>query len=125
MTKRFALGLFTLCLLTGFSGPAFAVDGDSFTSMSNPGLTATADGLQSRTSTVTASLIFFTDRATFEAAAPGLTLEDFNNGNVGPGGVVGCGDPLVNGDPCFAPDGIEDGISLRSSSASSFRSSFF
>jgi len=56
----------------------------------------------------------FTDRPTFDAAAPGLTLEDFEASLVGDGGVVSCTGPVdsTTNNECFAPGGIEPGISF-------------
>lgn len=61
---------------------------------------------------------YFTDRATFDAAAPGLPLEDFEAGNVSAGGVATCSDPYDSStsDACWAAGDILDGISLGSSS---------
>lgn len=60
----------------------------------------------------TGGLTFFTDRASFDAAAPGLPCEDFEEGNVAPGGVVGCPSPLdsSSNNACFVPGDILDGI---------------
>ncbi len=62
-----------------------------------------------------ATLTFYSSSAVFDAAFPGLPLEDFEEGNVGPGGVVGCPAPLdeTNSDFCFSPGDILPGISFQ------------
>lgn len=114
-TARLAFCLFLALSLTTSVFAGAGTPPESYMDM------APQQGLESRTAELhqtwaaMASLTFFNDRATFEAAAPGLTLEDFENGNVGPGGVIPCGNPLENGDPCFAPGGLADGFSLSAS----------
>ena len=65
-----------------------------------------------------AVLTFFTDRPTFEAAAPDLTKETFESGLVGPGGVVLCSDPVsaANSGGCFPAGTLQTGFSYASSS---------
>lgn len=64
---------------------------------------------------------FFDDRAAFEVACPGLPLEDFEEGNVGPGNLTTCSDPFdsLTDDDCWNPGDILDGVSLGSSVAGS------
>ncbi len=61
---------------------------------------------------------YFTDRAAFDAAAPALPLEDFEEGNVSAGGVETCSDPYDSStsDACWSAGDILGGISLGSSS---------
>ena len=58
--------------------------------------------------------IIFTDRGTFDGAAPGLIVEDFENTLVAPGAVQVCGPTIssTSNDACFAPGGIVPGISF-------------
>lgn len=58
----------------------------------------------------------YTSRAAFDAAAPGLTLEDFEDGNVGPGTAVGCLSPMTstsNDPPCVDPGDIAAGLTIQ------------
>lgn len=67
----------------------------------------------------TASLNYFTDRATFRAAAPNLqSFEDFEEGGVTTGEVANCNEPLdeSSNDACFVPGDILPGLSIASSS---------
>ncbi len=61
---------------------------------------------------------FYTDRPTFNLANPGLPLEDFEEGNVSPGGVVPLNNPLnsMSIDAGFMPGDILPGISFQASS---------
>ncbi len=79
-----------------------------------PGSPSGMDGVGEDTRAQT----YFTDRAAFDAAAPGLPLEDFEAGNVAAGSVETCSDPYDSStsDACWAPGDILDGISLGSSS---------
>jgi hypothetical protein len=54
------------------------------------------------------ALITFNSRAMFNAAAPGLPLETFEAGLVGPGGVVGCAAPISGAaaSACFPLGGL-------------------
>ncbi len=63
-------------------------------------------------------LAFYTDQAAFEAAAPGLPVEDFEAGNVPPAGVTGCSDPYdsTTSDACWSPGDLIPGFSIGSSS---------
>jgi hypothetical protein len=65
------------------------------------------------------SLTFYTSRTDFDTAHPGLPIEDFEEGNVSPGGVVGCPSPLDenNNDACFSPGDILPGITITESTA--------
>jgi len=64
-----------------------------------------------------AALTYYTDRATFDAAAPDIPLEDFEGGTALPGQVVGCGSPLdSNPSPCFGAGEIEAGLEVHASS---------
>lgn len=67
---------------------------------------------------VLGGLTFYTDRALFDADAPGLPKEDFENGNVPAGGVTGCSDPFdsTTADACWAAGDVIPGFSLGSSS---------
>lgn len=64
-----------------------------------------------------AGLAFFTSRAAFRAEAPDLPLEDFEEGNVSPFGVVGCPGPVDanNNNNCFSPGEIQAGVQFNSS----------
>jgi len=64
-------------------------------------------------------LVFYSDRASFDAAVPGLPCEDFEEGNVPPGGVVGCPDPIDENSntACFVPADILPGIQFASQRA--------
>ncbi|MEM1177448.1 MAG: hypothetical protein AAGM22_03825 [Acidobacteriota bacterium] len=58
--------------------------------------------------------IFYADRAAFEAAAPGLTVESFTGATVAPGAVVGCGNPVLDPSPCFRPGGLAPDVRITS-----------
>ncbi|MEM9554783.1 MAG: hypothetical protein AAGC60_11025 [Acidobacteriota bacterium] len=62
--------------------------------------------------TTKAASSYFSDRSSFETAAPGLPLEDFSSATVSPGDVVDCGNPVTQGNPCFGPGGLADGLSI-------------
>jgi PKD repeat protein len=59
-------------------------------------------------------LVYYSDRATFDADHPGLPVEGFENTLVPDGSIVGCNGPFDNAtdNACFAPGGILDGIRL-------------
>ena len=61
-----------------------------------------------------ATFMTFSDRGAFDAAAPGLPIEDFSNTLVAANLIVGCSPVLdsATDDACFAPDGILPGLSL-------------
>lgn len=60
------------------------------------------------------SLGFYPDRTSFQAAHPGLPLEDFSGTLVSDGGVVWCLGPLDSStnDDCFATGGVVAGFDL-------------
>lgn len=62
-----------------------------------------------------AVLVFYLSRAAFNAAAPGLPIEDFEEANVAPGTVVGMDGDLDKNtsNAFFAPGEILDGLRLR------------
>lgn len=64
-------------------------------------------------------IYFFDDRAVFEVASPALPLEDFEEGNVDPGGLTPCSDPYDSStnDDCWVLGDIVDGVRLGSSAA--------
>lgn len=64
-----------------------------------------------------AGVIFFTDWASFTAAAPGLPVEDFEEGNIGAGAMSTCPSPLdsTTNNACFAAGSILAGIQFASS----------
>lgn len=65
-----------------------------------------------------ASLTFYTNKATFQAAAPGLVTEDFEAAHLGPDGYTVCTDPFayVTSDDCWSAGGVLAGITIGSSS---------
>ncbi len=76
------------------------------------GADAPAPTQPTATPTSNGSLRFFTDRGAFRVEAPDLPLEDFEEGNVGAGGAVGCPSPLdeTSNNFCFAPGDIVPGV---------------
>ncbi len=61
-------------------------------------------------------LTFYADRATFDAAFPGVPCEDFEEGTIAPGGVNGIDAPLdstTNNPPVFVAGDIEPGIRFQ------------
>ena len=60
------------------------------------------------------SLIFFDDRAKFDATCPGLPLEDFENTNAPPDSVVVCSTSInsATNDACYSPGALIDGFTL-------------
>jgi|GEM_PF-1509789 len=60
------------------------------------------------------ALVYYGDRATFNAEHPGLPIEGFENTLVPNGGIVPCPGPFDSStnNACFAPGGILDGIRL-------------
>lgn len=58
---------------------------------------------------------YFTDRTAFNAQVPGLPLEDFEDGNVADGGVLGCDAPLdqFSDGACFNTGEILPGIAFQ------------
>ena len=63
---------------------------------------------------VSAQVTFYTDRPTFQAAHPGLPLEDFTGGNTIPGEILSCTPPLnsATNDACFPTNGVISGFDL-------------
>ncbi len=63
---------------------------------------------------VEATLLFYADRGMFEVANPGLPVEDFEEGMVAPGGVLGCDAPIDSStnNACFVPGDILPGVSF-------------
>ena len=116
------LGLLLIVLTLTCTGVAFAGDNsNSFSGMAagdSVGLDALAAPTKANIPANIASVTFFNNQAAFTAAAPGLTLEDFENGNAPPGVVVGCPSPLSNSTPgaCFAPGELVDGFSFSATS---------
>jgi len=57
---------------------------------------------------------WYVDRATFQAANPGLPLEDFTATSVPPGGITACNPPLdsTTNDACFSAGSVIPGFSL-------------
>ena len=65
---------------------------------------------------VTSNLTFYTDQTAFEAAYPGLPVEDFEESPVAPGSQVIFGEPLeniTNAPGAFAPGDIMDDIHVK------------
>lgn len=62
-------------------------------------------------------LTVFTDFASFDAAAPGLPIEDFEGGLTGAGGINTCNEPVnsASNDVCFTPGDLIDGFNITSS----------
>ncbi len=61
-----------------------------------------------------ATFMTFSDRGAFDAAAPGLPIEDFSNTRVAVNSFSACATVLdsATDDACFAPGGILPGLSL-------------
>ena len=57
----------------------------------------------------------FDSRNNFNAAAPGLPIEDFEDGSATPGAIVTCSSPLnsATNDACFTPGEILPGIEIH------------
>jgi hypothetical protein len=68
---------------------------------------------------LSASLTFYTDRASFQASAPGLSTEDFEAGQVADGGIMACPGPLdaSSSNACFSSGAILPGVSFNSTAA--------
>ena len=58
-----------------------------------------------------ASLLTFSSRAAFNAAAPGLPVETFETGQVAPGSIASCNGPVssATGNTCFPVGGLLPG----------------
>jgi hypothetical protein len=67
----------------------------------------------------TGSLTFYTSRAVFNAAHPGIPLENLAATNVPPNSVQGCPEPFNNmtNNGCFSPGDILPGISVWNTTA--------
>jgi hypothetical protein len=67
------------------------------------------------TGPASAGLIFYGDRAIFDAVFPGLPVEDFEAGLWGDGQAIGCPAPFnaATNNACFTPGGILPGISFQ------------
>ena len=65
-----------------------------------------------------AALITYSDRPTFNGAAPGLPTETFSSGLVNPASVTVCNGPLrsTSGDVCFPAGGLLPGVVYSSTS---------
>jgi hypothetical protein len=61
------------------------------------------------------SLTFYPDRASFQAANPGLPIEDFSGTSVPPGGITACDAPLnsATNDACFSAGSVIPGFTLN------------
>ncbi len=59
-------------------------------------------------------LTFYADRPSFQAANPGLPLEDFSGTSVPPGGITACTPPLnsATNDACFTAGSVVPGFTL-------------
>lgn len=57
----------------------------------------------------------YLDRGSFDAAFPGLPIEDFEAGLVSPGAVIGCPAPInsTTSNACITPGNILSGVSFR------------
>jgi hypothetical protein len=66
-------------------------------------------------------LTFYSSEATFDAAFPGLPVEDFGEGVVPAGGATGCPSPLssTSNNACFLPAQILRGLELLDSTGPS------
>ena len=117
--------LLALAALVAFSftaAPVAAAGPDSFSAMYAEGSLA-GDSLANKAMPSTlvvnldqptqlAMVTFFNNQAAFSAAAPGLTLEDFEGGVAGPGQVVGCGNSISSDldTPCFPLNTLVEGF---------------
>jgi hypothetical protein len=63
-----------------------------------------------------ATLVFYTDQASFEAAAPSLAHENFETANVGSGAVKTCSDPYgrATSDDCWQTGAVAPSLSISS-----------
>ena len=97
---------------------------DSLLYDSEPNNDLVTDSLRSLDGTSTAlgavsfkapGLVFFTARSIFDAAAPGLPVEDFEDGSATLESVVTCNAPLnsASNDACFTPGEILPGIEIQ------------
>ncbi len=120
MKKTFMISMTALITLA-LTGAVFAGNNaDSFTAMSvgeNIGTQAPMSAvipMKIDVPTKAVSVTFYNDQAVFSAAAPGLTLEDFENGAAGPGAIVGCPSTLSAASPgaCYPAGELEEGFSF-------------
>lgn len=117
--RRFIILALVAFLSVGTAGAALAGNqADSFTTMVDPMSGVTAPLTSSLTEKVAvptqlAVVTFFNDQTTFTAAAPGLTLEDFENGPA-PGQLIGCLSTLSNATPgaCYPAGELVDGFTF-------------
>jgi len=65
------------------------------------------------------SLTFYTSRALFDAAHPGIPLENFSLTNVGPNNVLACPEPfdMNTNNGCFSPGDIKPGLGVWNTTA--------
>ena len=109
------IGLCLAALCLGMALPAMA-QGGKFTRYSDvPAGTVPAGHVPSGPHAApVGGLTFYTDRASFQAANPGLTLEDFSGTSVPPNSALSCGAPFNSStnNACFTPGAIVDGISV-------------
>ncbi len=126
IVQPFVLVLLAAFVAFTFSSAAVAAqEPDSFSAMYADGSLAhgpVADKAMTSTLAVKidqptqlASVTFFNNQATFSAAAPGLTLEDFENGITLPGQVQGCGSPFSSDSPapCFPAGELSEGFAFH------------
>lgn len=103
-------------LILGLSSPAWAEPSTAAKELSGPRLSEGDSTSKEDQPTGTkvanfGSLTFFADRSAFDAAFPGLPIEDFEAGTVAPGDFVGCPSPLdaAGGAPCFGAGDLVTG----------------
>ncbi len=116
------IGALSACMALTFAGSALAAGGDSFTGSPLVFEEVRAEELTKALEIPqkAANLTFYTDRATFEAAAPDLTKETFENGLVGPFSVVACSNPVsaAGSGGCFPAGSLQPGFSYAASNPS-------
>jgi hypothetical protein len=113
---------FLTCLIVLFSALAMASDGATSFSDMEAGLPlhqVPESGAHKMTVVAQpglAALTYYNNRASFDADAPDIALEDFEDSVVAPGQLIGCGSPLDSSpNPCFSM-GIEPGLEVHASS---------
>jgi hypothetical protein len=108
-------GILTIPSGTG-QVPQPAKPGETLSSYAEGGLplpTVSPDGLKVVTGAASSGgLTYYSDRPTFDGDNPGLPIEDFEEGNVASGGVLGCPAPLDenSNNACFIPGDILPGV---------------
>ncbi len=109
--------LFSLFLIVAFASVAFA-DAGSFTSMTSGVNTVSSTNAALPAETGTDALSYYSDVSVFEAAHPGLTVEDFSSTLVAAGAVGSDTGPLdyYTNNSLFALNTITDGISISEQS---------